>query len=158
MRLCNFNRKRLIYTCLLYVKTVQDISRKKRTDLNKRPFLNGCRIIGWLDKLKIFSDWKIRFQSWHKRFLYVFAIVVFHFKNEIAKNKIGRSERIWTFDPLVPNQVRYQAAPRSERNIVKIVELSLYDIVQIVKRVSQPILIIPNLILSGPFSKNCLII
>ena len=73
-------------------------------------------------------------------------------------NLNGRGGGIRTRDPLHPMQVRYQAAPRSERNIVKIVELSLYDIVQIVKRVSQPILIIPNLILSGPFAKNCLII
>jgi hypothetical protein len=30
-------------------------------------------------------------------------------KNEIQK-KLGRGERIRTFDPLVPNQMRYQAA------------------------------------------------
>ena len=28
--------------------------------------------------------------------------------------KIGRSERIRTSDPLVPNEVRYQAAPHSD--------------------------------------------
>ncbi len=27
---------------------------------------------------------------------------------------VGRGERIRTFDPLVPNQMRYQAAPRPD--------------------------------------------
>jgi hypothetical protein len=30
--------------------------------------------------------------------------------------KRGRSERIRTFDPLIPNQMRYQAALRSDKN------------------------------------------
>ena len=34
-------------------------------------------------------------------------------KTDEGKN-IGRSERIRTSDPLVPNQMRYQAAPRSD--------------------------------------------
>ncbi len=33
-----------------------------------------------------------------------------HHKTNATPN--GRGERIRTFDPLVPNQVRYQAAPR----------------------------------------------
>ena len=28
----------------------------------------------------------------------------------ILRIKIGRRDRIWTYDPLVPNQLRYQAA------------------------------------------------
>ena len=31
---------------------------------------------------------------------------------------LGRSERIRTFDPLVPNQMRYQAALRSEEAVI----------------------------------------
>ena len=30
----------------------------------------------------------------------------------------GRSDRIRTYDPLVPNQMRYQTAPRSEAGIL----------------------------------------
>ncbi len=33
----------------------------------------------------------------------------------IHKREIGRSERIRTSDPLLPKQVRYQAALRSDR-------------------------------------------
>jgi hypothetical protein len=36
----------------------------------------------------------------------------------IAGREIGRSTRIRTLDPLVPNQVRYQAAPHSEAHIL----------------------------------------
>ena len=32
--------------------------------------------------------------------------------------KLGRSTRIRTLDPLVPNQVRYQTAPHSEAQII----------------------------------------
>ena len=35
-------------------------------------------------------------------------------KTVSALYKSGRSERIRTFDPLNPNQVRYQTAPRSD--------------------------------------------
>ena len=33
---------------------------------------------------------------------------------EVNKERIGRGERIRTFDPLVPNQMRYQAALRPD--------------------------------------------
>ena len=36
------------------------------------------------------------------------------FQNGLAVYKNGRGERIRTSDPLVPNQVRYQTAPRPE--------------------------------------------
>jgi hypothetical protein len=35
-----------------------------------------------------------------------------------ARLELGRSTRIRTLDPLVPNQVRYRAAPHSEDNII----------------------------------------
>jgi hypothetical protein len=31
---------------------------------------------------------------------------------------IGRSDRIRTYDPLIPNQMRYQAALRSAKNVI----------------------------------------
>ena len=39
----------------------------------------------------------------------------------IGKNQlsVGRSERIRTSDPLLPKQVRYQAAPRSANNFAR---------------------------------------
>ena len=42
-------------------------------------------------------------------------------KSLIYKVIYGRSERIRTFDPLVPNQMRYQAALRSDPRIVNAV-------------------------------------
>ena len=36
------------------------------------------------------------------------------FQNGLAVYKNGRGERIRTSDPLVPNQVRYQTAPRPD--------------------------------------------
>ena len=36
---------------------------------------------------------------------------------------IGRSERIRTFDPLVPNQMRYQTALRSDKTHILILDL-----------------------------------
>ncbi len=38
--------------------------------------------------------------------------------NEWAFLNFGRSTRIRTLDPLVPNQVRYQTAPHSETEII----------------------------------------
>ena len=44
----------------------------------------------------------------------VFANQIFTFNNQVGPIKNGRSGEIRTPDPLVPNQMRYQAALRPE--------------------------------------------
>jgi hypothetical protein len=39
--------------------------------------------------------------------------------NDSPSFKLGRSTRIRTLDPLVPNQVRYRTAPHSEDDIIR---------------------------------------
>ena len=37
---------------------------------------------------------------------------------------VGRGERIWTSDPIVPNDVRYQAAPLPDKLIQSLILIS----------------------------------
>jgi hypothetical protein len=47
--------------------------------------------------------------------------------------EIGRGDRIRTYDPLVPNQMRYQTALRPDKINVKIKVLFLLDLVKLAK-------------------------